>query len=100
MTIVFYGVVSAGVIGVAILAISEIPSVKLRLHAAIARRLAMRRKADPVSGVSCGEPAESPGQCEPANAASTVSARELEEAVALAVEVERERHEPYPREWE
>lgn len=103
MTIAFYGVVFAGVVGVATLTISEIPAVKIRLHEAMARRLAKRRKGGPdlgVSGTSDRTPAENPGQSEPASAASTVSVGELEEAVAVAVEVERERHEPYPREWE
>jgi hypothetical protein len=100
MKIAFYGVVFAGVVGVTTLIISEIPAVKIRLHKAIARRLAMHRKGRPDLGVCHSAPAENPGQSELVNAASTVSVRELEEAVALAVEVERARHEPYPREWE
>ena len=100
MTIVLYGVVSAGVVGVAILVISEIPAVKVRLHKAIARRRETRRKGGPDLQVRYDATADDRGQGEPASAVPTASVRELEEAEALAVEVERERHEPYPREWE
>jgi hypothetical protein len=100
MTIIFYGVGSAAVVGVALLLISEIPAVKIRLHEAMARRLAMHGKCGPESETSHGALVENPGRSDQANAAPTVSIRELEEAVAQAVEFERERHEPYPREWE
>jgi hypothetical protein len=93
MTMAFYKIASIGFIGATILILSEIPTVKICLREAIARRRATNRKGGRDAGISRGAPAESPIQGEPEN-------RDLEEAVALAIEVERERHEPYPREWE
>jgi hypothetical protein len=93
MTMAFYKIVSFGVIGATILIISEIPTVKTHVREAIARRLAANRKEGRDGGISHGAAAESPVQGEPEK-------RDLEEAVAMAIEVERERHEPYPREWE
>lgn len=85
------GVMSFGIAGAVIVGISEIPTLKARVHDAIAMR---------PGRITDRAPAGSSSQSEPANGASAYTASDLEAAVAFAVEVERERHEPYPREWE
>ncbi|WP_233804126.1 hypothetical protein [Paraburkholderia sp. HP33-1] len=94
------GDVFFSIVGVAILAMSDVGAVKTRLHKAIARRLARDRQGSADLLVDHGSLAESPSKSEPADVASAYTDRDFEEAVAFAIEVERERQMPYPHEWE
>lgn len=100
MTMTISGEVSFSIFLVAILASLEIPALKTRLHKVIAWRTAKNSQSSTDLRTNHGALAESASQSEPAHTPSGYTDSDLEEAVALAIEIERERHECYPREWE
>jgi hypothetical protein len=102
------GIVTLGILGAVILAVPEIPGVRVRLQKVMARWAVKngqvgkgnRFNYDPVADNMQHSAEYSAEQDEQASASSACVDGGCEEAVALAIEVERERREPYPREWE
>jgi hypothetical protein len=95
MTAATPGVVSLSIVGVAILVLSEVASLRARAHRMIAWCLSRIRQRGTQEAL-----AQSPSASDAAIVASGYTERDIEEAIALAIEIERARHEPYPREWE
>lgn len=94
------GIVSVGILGAAILAGLEIPGMKIRLHKAIARRPAEHGQIGTDRRL-CRDPlAQTPDRSELAHIISACDSHCCDKAVALAIDIEHNRHEPYPREWE
>ncbi|MFC5428415.1 hypothetical protein ACFPTO_06290 [Paraburkholderia denitrificans] len=100
MTMAISGIVSVGVLGAAILAGSETPGMKIRLHKAITRRLARPWQIS-TDRLLCRDPlAQTPDLSEPSHVISACNGHCCDKAMALAIDIEYSRHEPYPREWE
>lgn len=106
MKITTTGVVSLGVVGVVVLVVSEMAVLKTYLHRAIARCLSRRGRPVIDSPIDHGAPTASQNtntntnHDEPSTADSGYSDKDIDEAIARAIEIERARHEPYPHEWE